>query len=106
MKWIRVFSSVEEAQQRLKENMPQLVVIEAVSICLVKRENNFFAIENKCSHQGDSLSKGRVNFLGEVICPWHGYRFDLKTGRESGERSRDLTIYPIKQNEEGFFIAL
>jgi 3-phenylpropionate/trans-cinnamate dioxygenase ferredoxin subunit len=106
MEWIRVFSSVEEAHQRLKENTPQLVVIGDVSICLVKRQNNFFAIENKCSHNGESLSKGVVNFLGEVICPWHGYRFDLKTGRESAERSRDLVIYPIKQNEEGFFIAL
>ena len=106
MEWIRVFSSVEEAHQRLKENIPQLVVIGEVSICLVKRQNNFFAVENKCSHNGESLNKGTVNFLGEVICPWHGYRFNLKTGKESGERSRDLVTYPIQQNEKGLFVLV
>ena len=106
MEWIKLFSSVEEAHQRLQENSPQLLVVNGISICLVRRGNYLFAVENKCSHNGESLSKGAVNFLGEVVCPWHGYRFNLKTGRESGERSRDLITYPVKQNEEGVFIAL
>jgi 3-phenylpropionate/trans-cinnamate dioxygenase ferredoxin subunit len=105
MEWIKLFSSVEEAHQRLQENSPQLLVVNGISICLVRRGNYFFAVENKCSHNGESLSKGAVNFLGEVVCPWHGYRFNLKTGRESGERSRDLITYPVKQTEEGVFIA-
>ncbi len=106
MEWIKVFSSIEEAHLRLTENAPQLIVVHGVSICLVKRENNLFAVENKCTHNGESLSKGSVNFLGEVVCPWHGYRFNLKTGRESNERARDLITYPIKQNEEGVFVGL
>ena len=106
MEWIKLFSSVEEAHQRLQENSPQLLVVNGISICLVRRGNYLFAVENKCSHNGESLSKGAVNFLGEVVCPWHGYRFNVKTGRESGERSRDLITYPVKQNEEGVFIAL
>lgn len=106
MEWIKVFSSGEEARQRLKENIPQLLVVRGQSICLVMRENLLYAIENKCSHNGESLSKGLVNFLGEVLCPWHGYRFNLKTGRECAERSRDLQIYPVKENEEGVFVGL
>ena len=106
MEWIKLFSSVEEAHQRLQEDSPQLLVVNGISICLVRRGNYLFAVENKCSHNGESLSKGAVNFLGEVVCPWHGYRFNVKTGRESGERSRDLITYPVKQNEEGVFIAL
>lgn len=106
MEWIQVFSSVAEAHEKLKENMPQLLVVNGISICLVRRQENLFALQNKCSHNGESLSKGSINFLGEVICPWHGYRFNLKTGRECQERSRDLITYQIKQNEEGVFIAL
>jgi nitrite reductase/ring-hydroxylating ferredoxin subunit len=106
MEWIKVFSSGEEARLRLRENTPQLLVVRGQSICLVMRENLLHAIENKCSHNGESLSKGVVNFLGEVVCPWHGYRFNLKTGRECAERSRDLVIYPVKENEEGVFIGL
>ncbi len=106
MEWIKVFSSGEEARQRLRENIPQLLVVRGQSICLVMRENLLYAIENKCSHNGESLSKGVVNFLGEVVCPWHGYRFNIKTGRESAERSRDLQTYPVKENEEGVFVGL
>ena len=106
MEWIKVFSTSEEAQQRLKENIPQLLIVRGQSICLVMREGSLYAMENKCSHNGESLSKGLVNFLGEVVCPWHGYRFHLKTGRESAERSRDLQTYPIKENEEGIFVGL
>jgi nitrite reductase/ring-hydroxylating ferredoxin subunit len=106
MEWIKVFSSSEEARQLLKEKIPQLLIVRGQYICLVMREGSLHAVENKCPHNGESLSKGMVNYLGEVVCPWHGYRFNLKTGRESAERSRDLLIYPVRENEEGVFIAL
>ena len=106
MEWVKVFSSATELHQRLKENMPQLLIVHGVSICLVKREGTLLAIENKCSHNGESLSKGTVNYLGEVVCPWHGYRFSLKTGRESTERSRDLIIYPVRENSDGVFVGM
>lgn len=106
MEWIKVFSTVEEARQKVKENKPQLLIINGITICLVIRGESFYAIENKCSHNGEQLAKGAVNYLGEIVCPWHGYRFNLKTGRESDERARDLVTYPMKENEQGVFIAL
>jgi hypothetical protein len=30
----------------------------------------------------------------------------MKTGKETGERSRDLAIFPVKENDEGVFLAL
>ncbi len=106
MEWIKVFSTVEEARQKVKENKPQLLIVNGQAICLVMRGETFYAIENKCSHNGEQLSKGIVNFLGEIVCPWHSYRFNLNTGRESGERARDLITYPMKVNEDGVFLAL
>jgi nitrite reductase/ring-hydroxylating ferredoxin subunit len=47
-----------------------------------------------------------VNYLGDVICPWHGYRFNLKTGREANEQAKDLITYPVKEEEEGVFIGM
>lgn len=97
---------MEEAAARLANNKPQLLIIDGIRICLVLRDNELFAIEDRCSHNGESLSKGTVNYLGEVICPWHGNRFDLRTGRESEERSRDLVTYPVVVNEQGVFISV
>jgi nitrite reductase/ring-hydroxylating ferredoxin subunit len=106
MEWIKVFSAGEEARKKLTENKPQLLIVRGQALCLVMRDGVFYAVENKCSHNGEQLYKGVVNFLGEVVCPWHGYRFNIKTGREASERSRDLVTFPIKENDEGVFLAL
>lgn len=106
MDWIKIFADSKAARQVLANDRPQLVVIGTRRICLVLHNENLLAIEDKCSHNGESLSKGTVNYLGEVICPWHGYRFHLKTGRESDQRSRDLVTYPVMENDEGVFIGM
>jgi nitrite reductase/ring-hydroxylating ferredoxin subunit len=36
----------------------------------------------------------------------HGYRFNLKNGREAGERCRDVETFPVKENDEGVFVGL
>lgn len=106
MEWIKIFSGEEEAKRRISPGKPQLVVIHGKRICVVRYQEKFLAVQDACSHNGESLSKGHVNYLGEIICPWHNYRFDLKTGRACDSSSKDLTIYPIKVDGEGFFIGI
>ena len=101
---VRVFENMEEAQRRLAANRPQLLIIDGVRICLVLRDGELSAIQDKCTHNGESLSKGTINYLGEVVCPWHGYRFDIRTGRESTERSHDLVTYPVSNTSDGVYI--
>jgi 3-phenylpropionate/trans-cinnamate dioxygenase ferredoxin subunit len=106
MDWIKIFPDSASARNVVVNDRPQLVIIGQRRICLVLHNERLLAIEDKCSHNGESLSKGTINYLGEVICPWHGYRFNLKTGRESAERSRDLVTYPVKEDDEGVFIGI
>jgi nitrite reductase/ring-hydroxylating ferredoxin subunit len=106
MEWIKIFSTVDEAKVRLTVDHPQLVIIGAVRVCLVRRGETFFAVQDSCSHNGESLSGGKVNYLGEVVCPWHGYRFELATGRATDSSCGDLKTYPIKFDESGFFIGI
>ena len=106
MDWIEVFPSVAQARQRLSENKPQLLIVHGKRICLVFREGQFYAVQDMCTHSGESLSKGAINYLGEIICPGHGYCFSMKTGRESAERSRDLEIYPVREGETGFYVGI
>ncbi|HCM77365.1 MAG TPA: Rieske (2Fe-2S) protein [Cytophagales bacterium] len=106
MQWIKIFSHPDDALNKVKPGTTQLLIVHQKRICLARVGDTFFAIDDKCSHNGESLSKGKINYLGEVVCPWHGYRFQLKTGRESNERSHDLETYPIQQDETGFYIGL
>lgn len=106
MQWVKIFSDTSEAMARLQPGTTKLLIVNQKRICIARIENQFYAVADKCSHNGESLSKGKINYLGEVICPWHGYRFQLKTGRESAERSSDLDTFPIKTDETGFYIGL
>lgn len=106
MRWVKIFSGLKEAGERISENKPQLLVVDGRRICLVKRENHFYAVSDRCTHNGESLSKGIVNFTGEIVCPWHGHQFNLKTGREFQERSQDLDCFPIKEEADGLYLGL
>lgn len=106
MEWVKVFSGKEEALQRIAPMKPQLVIIGVQRICLIRFKDQFSAVQDDCSHKGESLSRGHVNFLGEVVCPLHDYCFETRTGRESRMRSADLQVFPIKIDETGFFIGI
>jgi nitrite reductase/ring-hydroxylating ferredoxin subunit len=106
LEWVKIFASKTEARIRLRDAQPQLLVVYGRRICLVLRQGQPFAIDDTCPHNGESLSKGSLNYLGEIICPWHGYRFELKTGRESAERCKDVVTYPIREDDTGFYLGL
>lgn len=106
MDWIKIFDSRDDARSIVLPDRPQLVVAGGKRICLVLNGDRLLAVQDRCTHNGESLSKGSVNYLGEVICPWHGYRFNLKTGRESDERSRDLETFPIREEADGVFLGV
>jgi nitrite reductase/ring-hydroxylating ferredoxin subunit len=106
MDWIRIFLDEADARNKIQNNKPQLLIVNGIRICLTLHNNTFFAVQDACTHQGESLSKGAVNYLGELICPLHNYRFDLQNGRECATRSRNLKTFPIKADESGIFIGL
>jgi 3-phenylpropionate/trans-cinnamate dioxygenase ferredoxin subunit len=73
-KGISVFSvdDVENGQHRV-------VDIDDTEVVIFKVDNDFFAIENVCSHDGGEIASGDLE-NGEIICPRHGARFCIKTG--------------------------
>jgi nitrite reductase/ring-hydroxylating ferredoxin subunit len=106
MQWVKVFSGEQEARRKLRTDAPQLLIIQGRRICLVMRNETFYAVQDSCPHNGESLSKGAVNYLGEIVCPWHNYRFDLQTGRECASRSADLKTFPVRVGPDGFFVGI
>jgi nitrite reductase (NADH) small subunit len=54
------------------------------------------AVDNQCLHTGGPLADGTV-VDGCVICPWHGWVYELATGQKVvGHRTGgDLPVYPV-----------
>lgn len=54
----------------------------------------------------DDLAKGKINNQNEIVCPWHAYRFNLKSGEESENRCADLKVYEISWVDEKLYVIL
>lgn len=106
MEWIKVFSSKDECDRHISEHRPQLVIIGEERICVVRHRDQYSAMQDQCPHNGESLSKGHVNYLGEIVCPWHNYCYEMRFGREIRGRSQPAKIYPVKIDDTGFFIGI
>jgi len=64
-------------------------------VAVFRLNDSFYAVEELCPHRGGPLSEGAVE-EGCVTCPWHGARFEIKTGRKiSGPVNRDLKTYAV-----------
>lgn len=49
-------------------------------VALANVGGTFYAIDNTCLHRGGPLGQGQLE--GPVVtCPWHGWQFDVRTGR-------------------------
>ena len=106
LRWYRVFKDLENAKKAIPLNQAQLIVANGRKVCLAHSNSGFHVVDDFCPHLGESLSKGNINFLNEIICPWHSYRFNLKNGEECRSRTHRLRVHQIKHDSSGFYIGI
>lgn len=56
------------------------VFVEDTPVLLIRVGDQYFAIEDVCTHDGQPLTDGCIE-EGAIVCPRHGARFDLQTGK-------------------------
>jgi 3-phenylpropionate/trans-cinnamate dioxygenase ferredoxin subunit len=116
----------------------KIVEVAGRSIGVFNVGGRFFAVKNSCPHQGGPLCLGRTIGLvtssgpgefsyereGEILrCPWHGWEFDLATGRsvvdpngirvksypvelEPEPESLQAETYPVEIEQETVIVVL
>src|SRR5262245_33548523 len=56
------------------------VLVGGKPVALANVGGTFYAIDNTCLHRGGPLGQGQL--AGSVVtCPWHGWQFDVTTGK-------------------------
>lgn len=83
-------------KSEIPPNERLIVTVKGREIGIFNLDGEFFAIVNKCPHQGAALCKGLIGSFadspqpgtyqlvrqGEFLrCPWHQWEFDLRTGQ-------------------------
>ncbi len=64
-------------------------------IALFNVEGTFYAIDDTCVHRGGPLGEGELVDC-VVVCPWHGWRYDLRTGEMTLNRSVRINCYSTR----------
>jgi nitrite reductase (NADH) small subunit len=55
------------------------VEVRGTFIALCNVEGTLYALDNTCPHAGGPIGEGTI--AGDVVtCPWHGWRFNVRTG--------------------------
>ena len=67
-------------EAELPEHELRRVMADGVPVLLLRRGERIYAIAETCSHLGGPLAEGKLEDCS-VICPWHGSRFALDSGR-------------------------
>ena len=73
-KFVKVTTVDEMADQPTK-----CIEVDGEKIAVFMVDRAFYALSDTCTHRGGPLSEGEVAGA-EVTCPWHGAKFDLRTG--------------------------
>jgi nitrite reductase/ring-hydroxylating ferredoxin subunit len=92
----------------------KVIEVDGIAVGVFRKDGKFTAWENVCPHMGGPVCRGKIigrveerladdkRSLGfafskdqtNVVCPWHGYEFDIATGRHQGNPR--MRLFPAK----------
>jgi nitrite reductase/ring-hydroxylating ferredoxin subunit len=114
------------AGERVPEGGRLVVDVGETTIGIFRVGGSLYAYLNKCAHQGGPVCQGkiipRVNEVidegGEsqgfafdeahlhIVCPWHGFEYDIKTGVHPGRRAARLISVPVEEAADGIYVTV
>lgn len=89
------FVKVAESKD-IEPSSMKAVDVAGEKVCIINVEGNYYAIGNVCTHVGGPLDEGTLEGY-EVECPWHGSKFDVRTGEPTKPPARQaVSKYQVK----------
>jgi len=79
--------------------------VEQHTICIANENGKCYAMDNVCAHRGGPLGQGVVD-QGKMVCHWHGWQFDLVTGKSEQSATLGVDVYELKIEGEDVLVKL
>ena len=73
------------------------------SIALCRTATGYHAVENRCPHAGATLHEGILQ-KETLMCIWHGWKFNLKSGKCLNRRNAGLNKFTIQIDNDRIYI--
>jgi nitrite reductase/ring-hydroxylating ferredoxin subunit len=114
------------AGERVPEGGRLVVDIGEITIGIFRVDGNLYAYLNRCAHQRGPVCQGKIiprvteviDSGGEshgfafdethphIVCPWHGFEYDIKTGAHPGRRSARLIPVTVEEAADGIYVTV
>jgi nitrite reductase (NADH) small subunit len=72
--------------------------------CVARVDGEIAVLDGLCPHKDLPLGKGSIE-KGCVVCPWHGWTFDLKTGAQLEGKAR-VRVYPATVEDGELLVTI
>ncbi|KAA0245859.1 MAG: 3-phenylpropionate/cinnamic acid dioxygenase ferredoxin subunit [Ignavibacteriaceae bacterium] len=89
----------------LQENIGRKFIINDIEIAVFKINSEIFALSNTCPHQQTRLIYDGFVEDEFVVCPAHGWKFNLRTGKKDSG-SNGLQVYPVEVVDDKIYVKV
>lgn len=79
------------------------VKVGSTVVALANVAGTFYAISNTCLHRGGPLGQGPLEGK-TVTCPWHGWQFDVTTGKANMNPTAGVSCYATEVRGDEVFV--
>jgi nitrite reductase/ring-hydroxylating ferredoxin subunit len=113
-------------KSEFKSGERKVVVAQGREIGVFRFDDDFYAWENICPHAGGPVCQGKIvkrveeviaadkTSLGfrfsenqtNIVCPWHGYEYDARTGCHQGDPDTRLIPCAVKVVQDDVFLVM
>jgi 3-phenylpropionate/trans-cinnamate dioxygenase ferredoxin subunit len=104
LSWIKIADHLNELD--FAGNQVAVVEVKGKKVCIGRHEGTAFAFAYKCPHAGGILADGHIDPLGNIVCPLHRYKYDMKNGRNVSGEGYYLKHWPLEIRDDGVFVEM
>ena len=79
--------------------------LNGTTVAIANVDGKLYAINNPCLHRGGPLGEGEL--AGKIVtCPWHGWTYDVTTGKTTMNPAVGVNCYPIEIKGDDVFVEV
>jgi 3-phenylpropionate/trans-cinnamate dioxygenase ferredoxin subunit len=102
--WHKIADTIMEID--FAANNIAVVQVNGKKICIGKFGERLSAFAFKCPHAGGIMADGYIDAMGNVVCPLHRYKYDMKNGRNVSGEGYYLKNWPMELREDGVYVGM
>jgi nitrite reductase (NADH) small subunit len=100
MAFVRAAKKVEVPPGTIREFQ-----LDGKTVAIANVGGKLFIINNTCLHRGGPLGEGELK--GQIVtCPWHGWQYDVTTGKLVTNPSVGVETYPVEVRGDDIFVDI